>query len=133
MIGEADQVSTPAFEGPVFGDCHARRVDIQPTCRTPVEIVPGTVVPCVLPTPEGIGRQRHHTAQAADQLVCPSRYEERAVSAIMLNNENADEKSRREYRYWQRDPKRNCQAQVHCGAGGDKPAERCRELSEAAR
>src|SRR6516225_6293530 len=133
MIGEADQAPTPASEGPVFRDRHARRVDIQPTCRAPVEIVPGTVMPCVLPTPEGIGRQRHHAAQAADQLVCPSRYEERAVSAIMLNNENADEKSRREHRYWQRDPKRNSQAQVHYGAGGDKSAERCRELSEAAR
>src|SRR6516164_4354436 len=122
MIGEADQVSTPAIEGPVFGDRYARRVDIQPACRAPVEIVPGSVVPGVLPTPEGIRRQRHHAAQAADQFVCPSRYEERAVSAIMLNNENADEKSRREYRYWQRDPKRNGQAQVHGSAGGDKPA-----------
>src|SRR6516165_1085071 len=97
MIGEAYQASTPAFEGPVFGDRHARRVDIQPTCRAPVEIVPGTVVPGVLPTPEGIGRERHQAAQAADQVICPSRCEERAVSAIVLNNEDADKKSRREY------------------------------------
>src|SRR2546430_14717980 len=51
----------------------------------------------------------------------------------MLDDENADEKSGGERRHWQRDPKRYGQAQVHCGAGGEKPAERRRELSEAAR
>src|SRR6516225_3508247 len=110
MIGEAHQESMPATEGPVFGDRYARRVDIQPTCCAQVEIVPGTVVPGVLPTPEGIGCQRHQAAQAADQFVCPSRPKERAVSAIMLDNENADEKSSGERRHWQRDPKRNGQA-----------------------
>src|SRR6516162_6124522 len=105
MIGEADQVSAPASKGPVFRDCHARRVDIQPTCRASVEIVPGTVVPGMLPTPEGKGRQRHQAAQPADQLVCPSRSEERPVSAIMLDDEDADEKPCGERRHWQRDPK----------------------------
>jgi hypothetical protein len=90
-------------------------------------------VPGVLPTPEGVGRQRHQAAQPADQLVCPSRPEERAVSAIMLDDENADEKAGGERRHWQCDPKRNGQAQIHCCAGGEKPAERRRELSEAAR
>src|ERR1700730_13525007 len=100
MIGDSDQVSTPAPQGPVFRDRHARRVDIQPTCRAPVEIVPATVVPGALPTPEGIGRQRHQAAEAADQLVCPSRTKERAVSAIMLDNENADEKPGSQRRHW---------------------------------
>src|SRR5215831_10623786 len=99
MIGEADQASMPATEGPIFRDRHARRVDIQPTCGAQVEIVPRTVVPGVLPTPEGIGRKRHQAAQAADQFVCSSRPEERAVSAIMLNDEDADEKSGGEHRY----------------------------------
>ena len=90
-------------------------------------------MPAVLPPPESIGRQGHQAAQTADQLVCPSRFEERAVSAIMLDNENTNEKPGGERRHWQRDPKRNGQAQVHCGAGGEKPAERRRELSEAAR
>jgi hypothetical protein len=50
------------------------------------------VVPGVLPTPEGVWGQRHQAAQPADQLVCPSRLKERTVSAIMLDDENADEK-----------------------------------------
>src|SRR5271155_4616841 len=92
MIGEADHASTPWSEGPVFRDRHARRVDIQPTCRAIVEIVPGSVVPGMLPTPEGIGGHVHQAAQPAEKLVCPSGFEERAVSAIMLDDENADEK-----------------------------------------
>ena len=51
----------------------------------------------------------------------------------MLDNENADEKPGGERRHWQHDPKRNGQAKVHRGASGEKPAERRRELSEAAR
>src|SRR5436189_52022 len=97
-MGEAGQASTPASEGPIFLHCHAGRVDVQATCRTPVEIVPGTVVPGMLPTPEGVGGQRHQAAQAADQFVCPSRSEKRAVAAIVLDDEDADEKSRSEHR-----------------------------------
>ena len=45
--------------------------------------------------------------------------------------EDADEKPGGQRRHWQRDPKPNGQAQVHCDAGGEKPAERRHQLPEA--
>src|SRR5258708_8507076 len=86
----------------------------------------------MLARPEGIGGQRPQAPVPADQLVCPSRSEERAVPAIMLDDEDADEKPGGERRHWHRDPKPNGQAKEHRGARGENPAHRRRNLPEPA-
>ena len=133
MIGEAHDPSAPPRQGAIFRDRHARRIDIQPAGGAPIQIVPRTVMSCMLPAPEGVRRQRHQAAQDADQVVRASRLEERAMPAIVLNDEDADEKAGGDYRHWQRHPQRNREAQVHRGTAGEKPAERGRKLRQAAR
>src|SRR5579862_5187755 len=86
----------------------------------------------MLAAPEGIGRQRHQAAQAAEEVVGAARAEERAVPAIMLDDEDADEKAGGEQRQRQGDPDGKPQTQIHCGAGRQKPAERGCDLHTAA-
>src|ERR1044071_10220897 len=86
----------------------------------------------MLPPPEGIWRQSHQSAQAAENIVGALRPEEGAVTTIVLDDEDPHEETGGEHRKRQGYPKRYCETEVHGGAGGKKPTERCRHLPEAA-
>ena len=90
-------------------------------------------MPGMLPPPESVGRQRHQAAKNADNVVGALRPEEGAMTAIMLNDEDAHEEPGGEHRQRQRHPQRYSETQIHRGAGGDKSAHRCRQLAEAPR
>jgi hypothetical protein len=47
-----------------------------------------TVMAVMLAPPMGVGRERHQTAQRAQPIVDPAGSKERAVAAIMLNDED---------------------------------------------
>ncbi len=47
----------------------------------------------MLPPPERIGREGEHAAKAAEQIVKAARPEERAVTAIVLHDENPDDET----------------------------------------
>lgn len=86
----------------------------------------------MLPPPKGVRGQRHQPAKVADNVVGTLRSEERAMATIMLDDEDPHEKPSGEHRQWQNHPRRYCETEVHRGASGKKPAERCRQLREAA-
>ena len=95
----------PATEPNVFCYGNARGIDVETARGPPVQIVPRTVVPRVLPAPERIGRQGHQAAQAAENIIGPLRPEEGAVTAIVLDDEDPHEETGGEHRQRQRHPK----------------------------
>src|SRR5436305_3766773 len=96
---------SPSTEPNVFCDSYARGVDVETARGPPVQIVPGTVVPRVLPPPERIRRQGHQAAQTAENIIGPLRPEEGSVTAIVLNDEDPHEETGGEHRQRQRHPK----------------------------
>src|SRR6187401_3383198 len=73
-------------------------------------------------SPVVVGRKRQHTQNTADPVVDSTLGEERAMTAIMLDHEEPDEKARRRQRHDQRKP---------IAVESDQPHRRpqCREAS----
>src|ERR1700679_4265064 len=87
----------------------------------------------VLTTPIGIGCQREDTAQSADGIIRPSRSEERAVPAIVLDNEDTHQKRACWYGQQQRHDVGQLQRPVHERAGRYKQSDGVEKLKEAGR
>src|SRR5947208_15148654 len=82
----------PSSEPQIFRDSHARGIDVETARGSPVEIVPRTVMPRMLPPPKGVRGQRHQAAHIAEDVVGPLRAEEGAVTASVPDDEDAHEK-----------------------------------------
>src|SRR5690348_11613084 len=85
----------------------------------------------MLPSPKRIRRQCQEAAQGAEYVVGATGPEERAVPAIVLNNEDPHQKSSSQYRHRQSNPKRPTKTEIHHRGGHKEAAERRRDLPEA--
>ena len=85
----------------------------------------------VLASPVREGREGAQAAEPADDRVGATRPEERAMPAIVLNDEHAHHESPSRYGEGQHEPRRNAARDVHGGAAREKGTERCCKLQEA--
>ena len=122
----------PACHRIVFRNRQARGVDVASGFPL-VEIVPDRMMTGVLAAPIRVWRQRQDAAQPADQIVRPARFEERAVPAIVLDDEDAHEQRARRHCKQQRDKLGELQRPVHQRAGANKQTDGAQELEHARR
>ena len=73
----------------------AYRQGVDVTGPAAIEITRGRMVNGVSAAPEVIGGERQHPDRAADPVVGETVTEERAVTAVVLDHEQADEQTRR--------------------------------------
>jgi hypothetical protein len=85
----------------------------------------------VLAPPVGERRQRDEAAQSPGQPVGPARREERAVAAIVLDDEDADQKGTRRHGEGKSQWIRDREDEIHRHARGDEWTERSQELQHA--
>ena len=76
---------------PKFVDRQAAGINIQ--AGPAIQIVPAAVVKGMLPAPHEIRRERDQAAEHPQNIVGAARSEERAMTAIMLDDEDADEEA----------------------------------------
>ena len=90
MAVEAIGDPAPARQCQIFA--HGQRVDVADAAA--IEIARRGVVDAVRVPPEIIRRQRQHADHASDPIVRQAMTKERAMAAIVLDHEQADEKTR---------------------------------------
>src|SRR3954454_12082766 len=91
MSIQAIQRPTPARPSEKF--TRGQRIDVaQPSL---IEIAGVRMVACMVTPPVAVWRQCHHAEGTADPIVRKAAAEERAVSAIVLDHEEADQQTRR--------------------------------------
>ena len=83
----------------------------------------------ILP-PAAIRRQRQDRQAAAQRVICDFGFEERAVPAIVLKNEQSNEESRRRNRQTEREQIRVPQAEPHRSPDCEERDDRCRQLRQ---
>jgi hypothetical protein len=88
MPGQAVKKATSARHRKIIPHCEARGIHVGTATRT-VEVIPVGVMHAVLAAPIGVGRERAEAAQSPGEGIGASRGEERAVPAIVLDNEDA--------------------------------------------
>ena len=81
--------AAPPRTGLVFAHCQG--IDIADT--TPVEVTGGGVMDRMRAAPPVVRRQREHADDAADPVVCQTVGEKGAMAAVVLDHEQAQEKS----------------------------------------
>jgi hypothetical protein len=82
--------------------------------------------------PEIIGREGQHAEHAADPVVQPLAAEERAVATVVLDHEQADEKTGGRYDQQQADPVAEMDAEPSEQPEGDERTDGDHKLDQAA-
>ena len=127
MARQPIEKAAPRRQRPVFVDGEAGGIDVGAGIAL-VEIVPDGVVAGMLAPPVGIGREREHAAKRPTRLFALRRAKERAVAAIVLDDEDAHQKRAGRYGERERQPIGNLKRPVHQRAGaGEK--DRCEETT----
>jgi hypothetical protein len=127
MAHHAKCEAAPAGQRLVLGDGRAGRIDIGPGFPA-VEIVPVAMMAAMLAAPLGVGGEGEQAAELTEQVVQPARTEKRAVAAIVLNDEDANEQARGRNSERGGQPIGNMQRPVHRGAGEKEQPDRGRDL-----
>jgi hypothetical protein len=116
---------------PILRDGRARGVDVR--ARTaPVEIVPHRMVNRMLMPPVRVGCHGDQAAKPPQPLICSSAAEERAVAAIMLNDEDPHDQSGSRNGQRQTAPRTDVQHPVHRRDQAEKEKESGRHLAQTA-
>jgi len=82
----------------------------------------------MLAAPVGVGGEGEQAAKPTDKVVQPAGAEKRAVAAIVLNDEDADEQAPGRYGKGGRQQVRDMQRPVHRGARAQEQADRGGDL-----
>ena len=119
----------PARQRQIFA--HGERVDVADTAA--VQIARRGMMDAVGVSPEIIGRQRQHADRATHPVVRRSMTKKRAVAAIVLDHEQADEKTRGRNRQQQIKPVAEMIRQPHRQPQQNERHDRDQNLDDAAR
>ena len=108
---------------------HRQRVDVaEPTV---IEIARRGMVHRMRALPVGVRRHRQHAQARAHEVGGLAGLEERAVAAVVLNDEQPDQHEAGRHRQQERHPVGKAQAGVHQPPAGHEERQRARELPDA--
>ena len=119
---------------PIAGEIFADRQRIDVADAAPVEIARGRMMDRVAAPPVVVGRHGDDADRPADPVVGGLARKERAVPAVVLDHEEADEEPRRERRHREREPDLAiARGDEHRRPQRDEGQHGDRELEDAAR
>ena len=129
VAGQAVERPPPRRQPPVLA--HGQRADV--AHPAPVEVAGGGVVDGVGAPPVAVGREGHDPDRPAEPVVGAAPAEERAVPAVVLDHEQADEEARRRHRQQQGQPVAVAEAEPSREPQGRERRRGGGELGQAAR